>query len=68
MEYLVNGMTCDHCVHAVTEELMEVPQVTGVHIDLVPGGASTVRVELAGDVDVGDIRAAIAEAGYELIN
>jgi len=68
VELQVQGMTCDHCVHAVTEELMEVPQVTGVHIDLVPGGASTVLVDLAGDVDVGDIRAAIAEAGYELIS
>jgi copper chaperone len=68
MKLQVQGMTCDHCVHAVTEELMEVAQVTGVQIDLVPGGASTVLVDLAGDVDVGDIRAAITEAGYELIN
>jgi copper chaperone len=68
MEYLVKGMTCDHCVHAVTEELLEVPQVTGVRIDLVPGGASSVTVDLADEVAIEDIQAAITEAGYGLIN
>ena len=42
--YQVSGMTCAHCVKAVTEELDRLDAVTSVEIDLVPGGDSRVRV------------------------
>ena len=34
--YAVAGMTCEHCVRSVTEEVSEVPGVTAVEVDLAP--------------------------------
>ena len=65
--YLVTGMTCGHCVQAVTEEVKSVPGVADVSVDLVAGGTSTLVV--AGDESVTDdaIAAALDEAGdYQL--
>ena len=42
--YRVTGMTCGHCVRAVSAELTGLGGVTGVSIDLVPGGTSAVTV------------------------
>ena len=61
--YLVEGMTCDHCVRAVTTEVSSIPGVTDVDVDL-PSGA--VRVTSAEPVDEGAFRAAVEEAGYEV--
>jgi copper chaperone len=61
--YTVTGMTCAHCVNAVTEEVTEVPGVTAVEVDL-PGGALTVTSDAP--VDDEAVRAAVEEAGYEL--
>lgn len=68
MQFFVTGMTCDHCVHAVTEELMALAQVTAVQIDLVPGGASTVNIDLVDEREIDGVREAVAEAGYEILN
>lgn len=62
----VTGMTCGHCVKAVTEELTAVEGVEGVDIDLVAGGTSAVTVHSAGPVSADALRAAVDEAGYEL--
>ena len=64
--YTVTGMTCGHCVSAVTEELTKLTGVREVSVDLVAGGASAVRV--TSDSALGDeqVRAAVDEAGYEL--
>ena len=43
--YPVIGMTCDHCVAAVTEELTALEGVTDVSVDLVEGGTSPVTVD-----------------------
>jgi copper chaperone len=60
--YTVEGMTCEHCVHAVTTEVGKVTGVTGVTVDL---AAKTVTV--TGDtVDDGAVNAAVGEAGYTL--
>ena len=63
--YTVAGMTCGHCVQAVTAEISAIPTVTAVAIDL-PSGAVTVTSELT--IDVGALRSAIGEAGYELVS
>ncbi len=42
--YRVTGMTCEHCLRAVSGELRALDGVSGVAIDLVPGGASAVTV------------------------
>ena len=36
--YQVTGMTCEHCVHAVTAELGSLAGVTAVTVELVPPG------------------------------
>jgi copper ion binding protein len=59
--YIVNGMSCEHCVNAVRTEVGAVAGVTGVDVDL-----ETKRVVVSGDgVDDDAVRAAIVEAGYE---
>jgi copper chaperone CopZ len=64
--YTVTGMTCGHCVGAVTNELSGLPGVTEVTIDLVPEGLSTATVSSAGPLAEDAVRAAIDEAGYQL--
>ena len=64
--YTVTGMTCSHCVQAVTEELSEIAGVRAVEVDLVPDGASTVRVTSDGEPALEDVREAVDEAGYEI--
>jgi copper chaperone CopZ len=64
--YTVTGMTCGHCVGAVTQEVSGLPGVTDVTIDLVPEGLSTVTVSSAGPLAEDAVRAAVDEAGYEL--
>ncbi len=65
--YRVAGMTCDHCVGAVTGELSQVPGVTDVHVELVAGGASAVTVRSADPLETAAVAAAVDEAGYELV-
>ncbi|MDR1798774.1 MAG: cation transporter [Bifidobacteriaceae bacterium] len=62
----VDGMTCQHCVKAVQEELGQLPGVTSVEVALVPEKTSTVTVVSAGPLDQAAVAAAVAEAGYEL--
>lgn len=61
--FTVTGMTCGHCVAAVTEEVAKLDNVTNVEIDLA-GGAVT--VESDGPVDSAAFAAAVHEAGYEV--
>lgn len=65
--YTVRGMTCGHCVNAVTEEISEIDGVASVEIDLVEGGDSPVTVASDAELDIEAVRAAIDEAGHELI-
>ncbi len=62
----VLGMTCGHCVAAVTDELSALDGVTDVTVDLVSGGASTVTVISETGLDDAAVRGAVDEAGYEL--
>ncbi|MFC5676597.1 heavy-metal-associated domain-containing protein [Aeromicrobium endophyticum] len=64
--YRVTGMTCEHCVKAVTEELTTLDGVTGVTIDLAAGGTSDVTVESRDPLPLDDVTRAVDEAGYEL--
>ena len=65
--FQVQGMTCGHCVHAVTEELSGLEGVEKVDVDLVPGEVSTVTVSSAQPLSDDLVRAAVDEAGYELV-
>ena len=66
-EYLVAGMTCAHCVASVTEELSALEGVESVAVDLNAGGTSSVSVASEKPLDLATVRAAIGEAGYELV-
>ena len=61
--YTVVGMTCDHCVQAVSTEIAKLPGVSGVDVDLASG---RVRVQSADQLDDAVVAAAVDEAGYEL--
>ncbi len=61
--YAVTGMTCEHCVHAVTEELTSLGGITGVNVELVPGGASLVTVTSDEPLAAEVVSAALDEAG-----
>jgi copper chaperone len=60
----INGMTCGHCVQAVTSELTQLDGVQDVAVELVPDGTSRVTVTSAAPLDDAVVRAAIDEAGY----
>jgi len=62
--YTVTGMTCGHCVQAVTSELTALPGVSEVSVDLATGGVDVVS---AASLDQDAVRAAIDEAGFELV-
>jgi copper chaperone CopZ len=65
--YSVTGMSCEHCVNAVTAELTGLAGVTGVAIGLVPGGASRVTVTSDTPLTGPAVSAALDEAGgYEM--
>ena len=65
--YAVAGMTCEHCVAAVTEEVGALPGVTAVRVDLVAGGNSTVQVVSDSELDPSAVAEAVDEAGYRLV-
>lgn len=59
--YRVPDMSCDHCKHAVSSELLQVAGVASVDVDL-----ETKLVTVHGEaLDDTELRAAIDEAGYE---
>jgi copper chaperone len=61
--YTVVGMTCGHCVNAVTGEVGAVPGVTAVDVDLASGDLTVTSTE---PVDDDAVRAAVEEAGYQI--
>ena len=63
----VTGMTCGHCVSAVSSELKAIPGVTDVNVELVAGGSSNVTVASEAPLTEEQVAAALDEAGaYEL--
>ncbi|RAN78628.1 heavy metal transporter [Bacillus sp. SRB_336] len=63
----VSGMTCGHCVNAVTEELGDLKGVENVAVDLVPGGLSEVTITSTLTLEPAEISEAVAEAGYLVV-
>ena len=60
--YIVDGMTCSHCVLSVREDVSEVPGVAEVDVELETG-----RLTVTGHgLDDEAIRVAVAEAGYQV--
>ena len=63
----VTGLTCGHCVGAITSELSVLAGVTDVQIDLVTGGTSTLTVTADQALTDDEVAVALGEAGdYKL--
>jgi copper chaperone CopZ len=56
-------MTCEHCVMSVTDEVSEVAGVDGVSVDLAAGVLTVTGDRFTDDA----VKAAVAEAGYEVV-
>lgn len=61
--YTVVGMTCEHCVRSVHDEVAGIHGVTAVDVDLARG---LVTVESVEPIDAAAVAAAVDEAGYEV--
>jgi copper chaperone CopZ len=61
--FTVTGMTCGHCVRAVTAEFSSLPGVTAVAVDLATGA---VTVQSSRSITSAEAVRAADEAGYEL--
>ncbi|MGP4054419.1 heavy-metal-associated domain-containing protein [Mycobacterium sp. 4D054] len=59
----VEGMSCGGCANSVRAELVHIPGVVGVDVDVTNG---TVTIDSDDPVDPSVIRAAVEEAGYSL--
>jgi copper ion binding protein len=59
----ISGMSCDHCVHHVTEALKGVPGVSTATVSLKDESA---EVKHEDTVTLESLRAAVEEAGYEV--
>ena len=59
----VTGMTCEHCVRSVRDELTKLDGVDDVDVDLASG---QVTMRTSGPVEPDAVRAAVEEAGYEV--
>jgi copper chaperone len=65
--FAVTGLTCGHCVGAVTSELSAVAGVQDVHIDLIANGTSTLTVTADQTLTDDEVALALDEAGdYKL--
>ncbi len=56
----ITGMTCEHCVRAVTKALERVLGVEKAEVTLTPGGAV-----VHGQADLDNLIAAVKEEGYD---
>ncbi|MDX9745098.1 MAG: cation transporter [Syntrophales bacterium] len=61
---IVRGMSCEHCVKAVTKALNSVTGVTDVQVDLATGQAT---FEETVPVDMTAVEAAVRKAGYDVV-
>jgi len=64
----LQGLTCQHCVGSVTDELQALPGVSEVNIDLVNDGISTATVTANPTPSTQQFHDAVAEAGYTVVD
>jgi copper chaperone len=65
--YQVDGMSCEHCVAAVREELLALDGVRAVDVELAAQGASRVSVSSVRPLARSVVSKAVDEAGYRLV-
>lgn len=59
----IEGMSCGHCVRAVTQAIQGVPGVSAVQVDL---DSKQAKIEHEGSLDLDAVRAAVVEEGFEV--
>ena len=64
VSYSVSGMSCGHCESAVSKEVAALPGVTGITVDAKTG---LLTIDSDAPLDEEAVRAAVDEAGYELV-
>lgn len=62
-ELQVEGMSCQHCVGAVTRSVQEVDAAAKVEIDL-----EKQKVRVVSDAPLKEIEAAVNDAGYSVLS
>jgi copper chaperone CopZ len=62
--YTVTGMTCGHCADPITEEVSTIEGVRTVYVGFASGQVTVISDT---PVAIDDIRAAVTEAGYQLV-
>ncbi len=65
--YRVTGMTCEHCVNAVSSELTSLDGVSAVTVDLAPDGVSRISVTSGSPLPDTVVTEALDEAGGYLL-
>ena len=63
----VSGMTCEHCIASVKEELGELDGVREIDVDLHADGVSSVQIHSDRELSYEEISAAVEEDGYEVV-
>ena len=58
----IKGMSCQHCVGAVTKALSALPGISNVKVDLAKGEAS-----YEGSIDMEAVKTAISKIGFEVV-
>lgn len=61
-ELKVEGMSCGHCVNAVTKSVQAVDSAAKVEVDL-----ATQKVRVTSSAKLDDIKSAVSEAGYPVL-
>jgi copper chaperone CopZ len=61
--FVVSGMTCEHCVSSVTEQVSALEGVSGVKVDLQSGQLSVSGTGVTDD----SVRRAVVDAGYQAL-
>ena len=61
----IEGMSCDHCVQAVTGAVSALPGISSVRVDL-EGGSAAVEYDPARS-DIQKIKAAIEDQGFDVV-
>ena len=65
--YGVRGLTCWRCMVSVIDEVLSLPGVDTVQVDLVPFGESRLSVVPEGAVTRDQVRARLGPAGFDLV-
>jgi copper chaperone len=59
----IEGMSCQHCVMAVTKALKEIEGLSSVNVDLQNGSAT---IEHSGLIDMNQVKSVVEREGFRI--